>query len=54
MQHVDHQNIVKYFETYDDVKYIYLCMQLLKGGEFFDMDKIKQKPMSEDLAKIEF
>ena len=28
MQKLDHPNIVKYFETYDDIKYIYLCMEL--------------------------
>lgn len=36
MQQVDHPNIVKYYETYDDVKYIYLCMELCTGGELFD------------------
>ena len=35
MQQVDHPNIVKYFETYDDKKYIYLCMELCRGGELF-------------------
>lgn len=25
---LDHPNIVKYYETYDDVKYIYLVMEL--------------------------
>jgi calcium-dependent protein kinase len=35
MSQVDHPNIVKYFETYDDKKYIYLCMELCSGGELF-------------------
>jgi serine/threonine protein kinase len=35
MQSVDHPNIVKYFETYIDKKYFYLCMELLTGGELF-------------------
>ena len=35
MQTVDHPNIVKYYETYDDVKHIYLCMELCTGGELF-------------------
>ena len=30
---VDHPHIVKYYETYDDHKYIYLVMELCKGGE---------------------
>jgi calcium-dependent protein kinase len=35
MQQVDHPNIVKYYETYDDKKYIYLCMELCTGGDLF-------------------
>ena len=35
MQTVDHPNIVKYFETYDDKKFIYLVMELCTGGELF-------------------
>lgn len=36
MQTVDHPNIVKYYETYDDVKFIYLVMELCPQGELFD------------------
>ena len=47
MQKLDHPSIVKYFETYDDNKYIYLCMELMTGGELFD-HVIKQKePLTE-------
>ena len=35
MQQVDHPNIVKYYETYDDKKYIYLCMELCTGGDLY-------------------
>ena len=28
---LDHPNIVKYFETYDDSKYIYLVMEYVQG-----------------------
>lgn len=28
---LDHPNIVKYYETYDDQKYIYLVMEFIKG-----------------------
>ena len=31
---IDHPNIVKYYETYDDVDYIYLIMEYIKGEEF--------------------
>mmetsp|Transcript_37741 Transcript_37741/g.27445 ORF Transcript_37741/g.27445 Transcript_37741/m.27445 type:complete len:141 (+) Transcript_37741:46-468(+) len=29
---LDHPNIVRYYETYDDNKYIYLVMELISGG----------------------
>jgi calcium-dependent protein kinase len=32
---LDHPNIVKYYETYDDEKYIYLVMEYIGGGELF-------------------
>ena len=35
---LDHPNIVKYYETYIDQKYIYLVMEHIDGGEL--MDKI--------------
>ena len=33
---LDHPNIVKYYETYDDNKYMYLVMEYVKGVELFD------------------
>lgn len=33
---LDHPNIVKYFETYNDSKYIYLVMEYVKGLQLFD------------------
>lgn len=33
---LDHPNIVKYYETYDDIKYMYLVMEFCSGGELFD------------------
>lgn len=33
---LDHPNIVKYYETYDDTKYMYLVMEYCPGGELFD------------------
>ena len=38
---LDHPNIVKYYETYEDVKYIYLVMELCEGGEL-SIKMIKQ------------
>ena len=36
LSNLDHPNIVKYYETYDDVKYMYLVMEYCPGGELFD------------------
>jgi calcium-dependent protein kinase len=47
MQKLDHPNIVKYFETYDDLKYIYLCMELCQGGELFDHVIKSKEPLTE-------
>jgi calcium-dependent protein kinase len=52
MQQVDHPNIVKYYETYDDVKYIYLCMELCTGGELFD--EISKKEMLNEANAAEY
>lgn len=38
---LDHPNIVKYYETYEDEKNIYLVMEYIGGGELFD--KIAQQ-----------
>ena len=40
---LDHPNIVKYYETYDDVNYLYLLMELCPGGELFDNSQIFKK-----------
>jgi calcium-dependent protein kinase len=47
METVDHPNIVKYFETYDEPKYIYLCMELCTGGELFEKVSSKDHHLSE-------
>lgn len=53
MQQVDHPNIVKYYETYDDKSYIYLCMELCRGGELFAKIVTAGKPFTEtETAKM--
>ena len=36
IQQVDHTNIVNYFETYENKKRVYLCMELCQGGELIE------------------
>jgi len=43
LQRVDHPNIVKYYETYDDTKNIYLVMEFCSGGELLDNITTKKK-----------
>lgn len=38
---LDHPNIVKYYESYDDEKFLYLVMEYCPGGELFE--KIARK-----------
>jgi len=33
---VDHPNIIKFYESYIDTKYVHIVTELCKGGEFFD------------------
>ena len=35
LNQLDHPNIIKYYETYDDVQFIYLVMELCTGGELY-------------------
>lgn len=49
---LDHPNIVKYYETYIDEKYIYLVMEYIGGGELFDkIASQKNQVFSEDMAQ---
>ena len=47
MSTLDHPNIVKYYETYEDSKYLYLVMELLSGGELMDKLSERSEPFNE-------
>ena len=36
IQRVDHANIINYYETYEDDRFVYLVMELCTGGELVD------------------
>ena len=49
---LDHPNIVKYYETYVDEKYIYLVMEYIGGGELFEKIAAQENQVfSEEMAK---
>jgi calcium-dependent protein kinase len=50
LQKVDHPNIVKYYETYEDEKFIYLVMELCPGGELLEKLTYNKRKMSENMA----
>lgn len=33
---IDHPNIVKFYEAFEDNKYLHLVMEFCAGGELFD------------------
>lgn len=52
LTNLDHPNIVKYYETYVDEKYMYLVMEYIGGGELFE--KISQQDnqtFTEEIAR---
>lgn len=36
MKELDHPNVIKLFETFEDSSSIYLIMEMCEGGELFD------------------
>ena len=49
MKQLDHPNIVKLYEIYQDTRNIYLITEYLEGGELFDLI-LKSKHFNENIA----
>lgn len=43
LSHIDHPNIVRYFETYIDDQYVFLVMEFVDGGELLERIIIHKK-----------
>lgn len=52
LEQMDHQNIVKLYEVYEDDVNFYLIMDLLKGGELFDEIVKRSKYSEQDAVQI--
>lgn len=49
---LDHPNITKYYETYEDSKYLYLVMEYCDGGELIDRISKKSTFSEKEAANI--
>ncbi len=49
---LDHPNIVKLYEIYEDQQCVHLVCELVSGGELFDFIKAKRKMSESDTAKL--
>jgi len=52
MKSLDHPNIIKLYETFEDARNIYIVMELCTGGELFDRIIEQEKFTERDAARI--
>lgn len=46
IKELDHPNIVKMYEEYEDAKFLYIVTELIEGGELFD-ELLRKKKFTE-------
>ena len=52
LKKLDHPNIIKFYETYDDGKYVHFVMEYYAGGDLFERLESPNEPMiTEDQVK---
>ncbi len=51
MSSIQHANVVQLLETFEDETYFYLVMEMVCGGELFDMVSKIKKYSEQDAAK---
>jgi calcium-dependent protein kinase len=47
LQRMDHPNIIKFYEVYQDELFLYLCMEFCEGGELLERIARSAKTLSE-------
>ena len=52
LKHLDHPNIVKYYDYFKEEDYIYLMMEYLEGGTLKEYIKNKKEDITENEARI--
>jgi len=52
LKKIDHPNIVRFYETYQDEKYVYFVMELCTGGELLERIIKKGRLEETEVAKI--
>lgn len=52
LRQVDHPNIIKYYETYNDGEYLHIVTELCTGGELFELITRKGKFSESEAARI--
>ncbi|KAL4465828.1 hypothetical protein ABPG74_004065 [Tetrahymena malaccensis] len=53
MKELDHPNVIRLYETFEDQRNVYLSMELCQGGELFDVITAKKK-FNEEEARLVF
>lgn len=52
MSNIDHPNIVKLFEVYEDKTKLYVVLELMTGGELFDRIVEKEVYNEKEAAEV--
>lgn len=47
-----HPNIIRFYDVFENSDYIYIVMEYLKGGDFFNYLESRNFKITEDRAKI--
>ena len=52
LKDLDHPNIIKMYEFFEDLKRFYIVMDIMKGGELFDVLEEKGKMSEKDCSVL--